>query len=146
PGVGGCGHDCQLAPCAPPGMGEIDVACTPASTDVAVGATSAGYLMAWTAQQQPQDRSDVLVRHFDADGNPVDPGATVASAGVPCTADVSQPAVGSDGTQYYAVWAASDFNPQQGFVDAIYGRLLGNAGLDSLDSVHVFGMCSTVLG
>jgi hypothetical protein len=146
PGVGGCGHDCQLAPCAPPGMGEIDVACTQASTDVAVGATPAGYLMTWTAQQQPQDRSDVVVRHFDPDGNPVDPGATVASAGVPCTADVFQPAVGSDGTQYYVVWAASDFVPDQAFIEAIYGRLLGNAGLDSLDSRQVFGMCSPFVG
>jgi hypothetical protein len=148
PGVDACGRDCQPAPCAAPQPSEIGVACVDALTPLAVGATSAGYLVTWSARQQ-HDVYDLLVRRYDADGTAVDAAATVASDGAPCPLGHSDPSVASDGTLYYVVWMAegpvfTDFTYQ-----AVYGRRFPAAGgegaLDELANHVPFGECGYYL-
>jgi hypothetical protein len=148
PGVDACGRDCQLAPCAPPQASEVGVACIGALTPLGVGATSAGYLVAWSARQQ-HDIYDLLVRRYDADGVAVDAAATVASDGAPCPLGHFEPSVTSDGTLYYAVWMGSGPIFSEFTYQAMYGRRFptggGEGALDELTTHVPFGTCGYFL-
>ncbi len=147
PGVGACDWSCQAATCAAVGPGAIDVACAEPNASVGAGARGSEYLLAWNDLAGRPDR-DIIGRRFDADGLPVDPTATVVSAGVPCGGDESLPAIGSDAARWVVAW----FNLGPSPATAIYaayarsyeaGGTLGD--LDELLSRMPFGMCQSWL-
>src|SRR5262245_35567349 len=83
PGTATCGRTCQPAPCGSPPAGETTVACVDGLVPIAAASNGQGYLAAWsTPFLQPE--SDILARRLDGDGEPLDAGPTVLSAGVLC--------------------------------------------------------------
>lgn len=150
PGVGGCGRDCQPASCAPPGAGEVDVACVDSTTTLGVGARPDGYLLTWSARHL-RTTHDLLMRRFDVDGVATDAAATVVSTGQSCATANGDPAVASDGTDYFVVWKANVSNPAGGFgTTLIHGRRIngvaGMALLRTLAAASPIGTCSTGIG